>query len=529
MKIKQGRISMDLRLGKNLTDTSLSGHSLLKKKQKNLFNKTDIIKIDPRPLHDKTYIAVCTRDLTFFLTKRGFDISLNTKFFKSPNSKDFFEVLFFLLNQVDKNFDFRKKIDENFSNIIREIKYPFVLPKGSRFTAVSPHLWPNLLAFLKWFVELLQYDSFIKNEKDYIYSMLKKKIKNLWDQLGDFYLFFLNGTKKECNFSKILFSIVKFKISQSKLLNSSKIKKLRKKFRIFEIGKKAFSLFFLLNRTEINKKKLFFQEKKKKKIVSFLIFFYNYTTNFKNIRYQTNSLTYFIQKFKNRKKYEKMASSLFENRCSFLVSSCLKKQMSFGHFRKYSLKNVLKMIFLVKILFLLNINFWKIYLFRIKREIFNNPDSKNFLIYYSKFFKIYFFRHFFQKKKKYPRKTLHNNLSYKKIKKLRIQFFFDFFEKKTFIQKKKIFSKKNDEKKDLEMKKKLKKLRKMEIFMFETDLFLEERFFYTNYLKKSSGFLETFLFKKYLRKRLFFHIIIENIGKEINLTKFLTEIILKEG
>lgn len=76
-----------------------------------------------------------------------------------PSSKDFFYMLEFLLRRIDPNFAFKdaKKPEEETPALFKALKYPFGMSARSLSSVGTPHAWPNFLAALHWFIEMLTY------------------------------------------------------------------------------------------------------------------------------------------------------------------------------------------------------------------------------------------------------------------------------------------------------------------------------------------------------------------------------------
>ena len=264
MKFKKGRISLDLE-----NDKIRSVNKMFEKVNQNIKHVSSNndglrLKSDPRPVLEKNFTSCCIEALVQFLIKNGFDNHLRSKIMTNPTNADFFKILSFLLNKIDPIFDYQSTIEENFSIILKELKYPFNLPKGSRHILGSPHVWPNLVACLKWITELLQYDSYIQKKKSQKEQTAIAK-NNIWEQLGEAYLAFLDRSKKWEKFPKTLLSMVKYNIERDKKFNLHKIKKLRLKIRNFAVAKKAFMLFKLFDLVESDNSRMLnqaFLEKK---------------------------------------------------------------------------------------------------------------------------------------------------------------------------------------------------------------------------------------------------------------------------
>ncbi|CAH0491348.1 unnamed protein product [Peronospora farinosa] len=115
--------------------------------------------LDPRPVTDRVYLNNCVRTLVEFLTDRMFDQSLTPKLLKRGLSKkDFCNVVLFLFKQIDSNFEFGVKFEEDIVLQFRNLRYPFPISKTSLAAVGTPHTWPTLLLSISWLIELLSYD-----------------------------------------------------------------------------------------------------------------------------------------------------------------------------------------------------------------------------------------------------------------------------------------------------------------------------------------------------------------------------------
>nr|XP_023676643.1 kinetochore protein NDC80 homolog [Paramormyrops kingsleyae] len=68
---------------------------------------------DPRPLHDKSYIQQCIKDLYEFLSERGFPGTITVKSLQSPSTKEFLKIFEFICSLIDPTFQMpTSKIEE---------------------------------------------------------------------------------------------------------------------------------------------------------------------------------------------------------------------------------------------------------------------------------------------------------------------------------------------------------------------------------------------------------------------------------
>lgn len=113
---------------------------------------------DPRPNTDKAYMNQCVRFLIKFLSEHQYDHLISPKMLARPMKKDFASIVAFLFRQIDANFRFSEKIEDDVSTVYRQLRYPFSISKTALVAVGSPHTWPSLLASLTWLVDILMYD-----------------------------------------------------------------------------------------------------------------------------------------------------------------------------------------------------------------------------------------------------------------------------------------------------------------------------------------------------------------------------------
>ncbi|CAK4082625.1 unnamed protein product [Aphanomyces euteiches] len=153
---------------------------------------------DPRPISDRNYMANSIRLLIEFLTDRHYDHALSHQLLTKPMKKDFVNIMQFLFRELDPNFEFSPKIEEDVANCYRTLKYPFPISKTALAAVGSPHSWPPLLAAISWIVELLSYDSIVQEESaDSVEKGEDNGEKEMFDYLSDAYKAFLCGYDDE--------------------------------------------------------------------------------------------------------------------------------------------------------------------------------------------------------------------------------------------------------------------------------------------------------------------------------------------
>lgn len=120
---------------------------------------------DPRPLSDRAYRAACTKDIVQFALDNGYAMPISPKILTNPSSRDFQNILLFLLRSLDPTFDFKKRFEEELPVVLKAIGYPFTVSKSALTAVGSPHSWPALLGVLTWLLENIKY-KIAKEETD---------------------------------------------------------------------------------------------------------------------------------------------------------------------------------------------------------------------------------------------------------------------------------------------------------------------------------------------------------------------------
>ncbi|XP_073322667.1 kinetochore protein NDC80 homolog isoform X2 [Pagrus major] len=130
-----------------------SGASMPRNSMMSGFGGTEKMK-DARPLHDKSYVQQCIRQLHEFLTEQGYPGTLSSKTLQSPSTKEFVKMFEFIYRQLDPTFEMpNSKVEEEVPAILKALRYPFVLSKCSMYSVGAPHTWPQALAALMWLID----------------------------------------------------------------------------------------------------------------------------------------------------------------------------------------------------------------------------------------------------------------------------------------------------------------------------------------------------------------------------------------
>ncbi|XP_036591805.1 kinetochore protein NDC80 homolog isoform X1 [Trichosurus vulpecula] len=121
-----------------------------------VFGGTEKIK-DPRPLNDKTFIQQYIRQLCEFLTENGYACGVSMKSLQSPSVKDFLKIFTFIFDFLSPSYELPdSKFEEEVPRILKDLGYPFTLPKSSMYTVGAPHTWPHVVAGLNWLIDCVK-------------------------------------------------------------------------------------------------------------------------------------------------------------------------------------------------------------------------------------------------------------------------------------------------------------------------------------------------------------------------------------
>ncbi|XP_008174863.2 kinetochore protein NDC80 homolog [Chrysemys picta bellii] len=130
------------------------------------FTGTEKLK-DPRPLHDKTYIQQCIRQLCEFLVENGYAQNVSVKSLQTPSTKDFFRIFAFIYAFLCPSYELPdSKIEEEIPKVFKELGYPFPLPKSSMYTVGVPHVWPQVAAALVWLIDCIKIYGVMRGNSD---------------------------------------------------------------------------------------------------------------------------------------------------------------------------------------------------------------------------------------------------------------------------------------------------------------------------------------------------------------------------
>uniref|UniRef100_A0A3Q4H3H9 Kinetochore protein NDC80 n=1 Tax=Neolamprologus brichardi TaxID=32507 RepID=A0A3Q4H3H9_NEOBR len=159
------------------------------------FGGTEKIK-DARPLHDKSYVQQCIRQLHEFLTEQGYPGTLSSKTLQSPSTKEFVKMFEFIYCQLDPTFEMpNSKVEEEVPALFKTLGYPFVLSKCSMYSVGAPHTWPQALGALMWLIDNVKVRNDIKSSMDWTLDRyrLKQSSHLFLDYTAETYSKFMQG------------------------------------------------------------------------------------------------------------------------------------------------------------------------------------------------------------------------------------------------------------------------------------------------------------------------------------------------
>ncbi|XP_077335753.1 kinetochore protein NDC80 homolog [Lithobates pipiens] len=120
---------------------------------------------DPRPLHDKSFIQQCIRQLCEFLNENSYSQTLTMKSLQGPSTKDFLKIFAFIYSFICPNYELPGiKFEEEIPCIFKDLGYPFPLSKSSMYTVGAPHTWPQIVAALVWLIDCVKLMCAIQQE-----------------------------------------------------------------------------------------------------------------------------------------------------------------------------------------------------------------------------------------------------------------------------------------------------------------------------------------------------------------------------
>ncbi|KAI8921009.1 HEC/Ndc80p family-domain-containing protein [Powellomyces hirtus] len=123
---------------------------------------------DPRPIREKSWQGNAIRGLIGFLVERGYNQPLSVKALQAPSATAFESIFKFLYGQLDPDFVFQKKFEEEVPGILKGLRYPYAdsIKQSQLHSVGSMHTWPTVLAMLTWITELIHCCEVMDDEND---------------------------------------------------------------------------------------------------------------------------------------------------------------------------------------------------------------------------------------------------------------------------------------------------------------------------------------------------------------------------
>ncbi|RMZ54779.1 hypothetical protein APUTEX25_000296 [Auxenochlorella protothecoides] len=160
--------------------------------------KASGLKSDPRPVGDKQYQANCARTIITYLATHNYEYQINPKVLASPTTKDFTNIMLFLLRRLDPlTAKGPVKLEEEVPVLYKRLRYPFQISKSNLTAVGSPHTWPSILAALAWLVELLNY----QDQAEHAVQMASPEEgadAAFFEYVAQSYRYFMAGDDEKC-------------------------------------------------------------------------------------------------------------------------------------------------------------------------------------------------------------------------------------------------------------------------------------------------------------------------------------------
>lgn len=105
--------------------------------------KNGRVATDPRPINDRAFMNQAIRSLIEYLSEHNFNSAISPKILTRPTTKQFQDIVLFLLRQVDPNFQVSQKFENDITVMLRGLGYaaaaapPWPLPRLTAGACVS--------------------------------------------------------------------------------------------------------------------------------------------------------------------------------------------------------------------------------------------------------------------------------------------------------------------------------------------------------------------------------------------------------
>nr|UXY87596.1 hypothetical protein CcurKRNrm1_p066 [Cryptomonas curvata] len=361
MKIKKGRISLKKEISRKFLKSENSIKKKSNKKKFKSLKNLSRLKFDPRPILTRTFISSCIYEIKNFLINSGLDLNHVEKFFLEPTKIGFFEVILFLIQKIDSNFQFSKKIEEDILSLLKIIKYPFLIYKSSFYSISSPHTWATLIACLKWITEVISYQFLLEREN--VIEILNLKLKNnIWERIVTSYNNVILKENTKMYLQRILWGYCVIKLYERKMFKKFKIEKNFGKKKKMNLCKEIWSLYLKIKsiiRIKIIIFKIFSFSIKYKNLQKNLVIFWlnsifqiSYSLNLKFFLTKIN-----IIKLNDYTKFHQLKKIIILKNKLFKKQIKLNYDFFFCFFKNYGKIEIFSKIFFVLVFNFLNLNY----------------------------------------------------------------------------------------------------------------------------------------------------------------------------
>lgn len=122
---------------------------------------------DPRAaIENKATQQTNMRNLLDFLVSNGYQYPVSLKSLSRPSSKEFYNIITFMLRMVDMNFQHEStmKFEDEVALNFKCLGYPCTISKTALVAAGSAHTWNSLFAALIWLMERLNSKMLVPDE-----------------------------------------------------------------------------------------------------------------------------------------------------------------------------------------------------------------------------------------------------------------------------------------------------------------------------------------------------------------------------
>jgi kinetochore protein NDC80 len=156
--------------------------------------------VDNRDIQSKHFMHSGINTVLNYLIDHNYDHPISTKMLQIPAARDFQNIITFLFRQLDPQFEFKDKFEDEVVTMFKFLGYPTQISKSNLTAVGSPHAWPNILAATVWLIELLSYDESVAKGLQSDDTELVSD-KAFFDYIATAYSLFMSG--KDAQFADL--------------------------------------------------------------------------------------------------------------------------------------------------------------------------------------------------------------------------------------------------------------------------------------------------------------------------------------